>query len=53
MIYCDDCGTRFSSGICPNCKEELYIFETQYEDLPETLSQEFINKVKQQKAEVK
>jgi len=48
MSYCSDCGTKLSNGICPNCSEELYIFETQYEDLPE-LSNDFAEKVEQQK----
>ena len=49
MANCEDCGTRISNGICPNCQEELFIFETQYEDLPEKLSDEFMNKVKEQR----
>jgi hypothetical protein len=51
MGYCDDCGTKLSGGICPNCQEELYIFENQHEDLP-PLSDEFSEKVKQQRKEV-
>ena len=23
--YCEDCGTRMGSGICPNCDEEVVI----------------------------
>jgi hypothetical protein len=50
MAYstCEDCGTKLSGGICPNCSEELFIYTTQYEDLPETLSEEFTDKVKEQ-----
>lgn len=47
-MNCQDCGTKLSSGICPNCSEELFIFKTQYEDLPE-LSDDFVEKVGQQK----
>lgn len=49
MAYCEDCGTKLSGGICPNCSEELYIYENQYEYLPEQLSDEFTDKVKEQR----
>ena len=49
MTHCDDCGTKLSGGICPNCSEELYIFIEQNEYLPENLSDEFVDKVKEQK----
>jgi hypothetical protein len=42
-----------SSGTCPNCEEELYIYETQYDDLPEILSGEFADAVTKQQAERK
>ena len=48
--YCDDCGTKLSEGICPNCSEELYIYETQTDDLPEILSDEFYKKVIEQES---
>jgi hypothetical protein len=48
MSRCNDCGTKLSNGTCPNCQEELYIFENQYEDLPEQLSNEFTDKVRGQ-----
>ena len=51
MSYCENCGTKLSDGTCPNCEEELYIYETQYDDLPETLSDEFAEKVAEQEAE--
>lgn len=51
MTHCENCGTRIYSGICPNCHEELYIFETQAEFLP-PLSDEFASQVKEQRAEV-
>lgn len=47
--HCSDCGTRLSDGICPNCSEELFIFTTQQEYLPDKLSDKFIEKVKEQK----
>ena len=48
MSYCKDCGIKMSSGICPNCQEELYIYTEQSESLPEQLSPEFSAKVKEQ-----
>ena len=51
--YCDDCGTKISSGICPNCQEELYLFTSQSEDLPEKLSPEFSSKVQKQVEELR
>lgn len=47
---CPDCGTKLSKGICPNCAEELYIYNTQFEDLPEDISDEFMQKVLEQEA---
>ena len=32
---------------CPNCDEELYIYENQYEDLPHDLSVGFSIKIKE------
>jgi uncharacterized Zn finger protein (UPF0148 family) len=49
MPYCEDCGNKLSDGTCPNCQEELYIFENQYEDLPEKISDEFSDKINSQK----
>lgn len=53
MAYkaCKNCGTRIYNNTCPNCQEELYIVETQSEDLPPTLSPEFSRKVSEQRAE--
>lgn len=47
--HCNDCGTKMYAGVCPNCQEELYIAETQYEDIVQPLSDEFLHKVKEQK----
>lgn len=47
-MYCEDCGTKLSGGICPNCSEELYIYREQYDDLPDQLSDEFAEKVEEQ-----
>ena len=33
--YCEDCGTRYSDGYCPNCHEEAFIRATQSEWLPD------------------
>lgn len=49
MAHCEDCGTKLDGGICPNCSEELYIYENQYEYLPDSLSDDFVDKVKEQK----
>lgn len=46
--YCEDCGCRMYDGICPNCMEELYIYETQSEDLLEPLGGDFASKVREQ-----
>lgn len=45
---CEDCGTRRYGRTCPNCSEELFIYETQNEFLPETLSTGFVDKVREQ-----
>ena len=46
---CIDCGTKLLNGICPNCSEELYIYKEQFEFLPPYLSDDFLDKVKEQK----
>lgn len=46
--YCTDCGTRYSDGLCPNCHHDAHLYETQYEYLPEVLSEEFVEKVVEQ-----
>ena len=53
-MNCIDCGSKIYGGICPNCQEELYIFETQiYPDgMDIILSDDFTRKVKEQKVEV-
>lgn len=48
MSYCEDCGTKKEKSICPNCHEELYIFETQYEDIA-CVSEEFRSKIEEQR----
>lgn len=48
MAHCEDCGTRMSNGMCPNCQEERFIFETQHEYLPPNLSEDFMRKVTEQ-----
>jgi hypothetical protein len=47
MAYkaCEDCGTRLSDGYCPNCHEELAIFE---QDPGGEFSQEFMDQVTEQ-----
>lgn len=50
---CEDCGGRISDGMCPNCQEELFIFETQSDWRPDELSEEFMAKVEEQREQVK
>jgi hypothetical protein len=53
--HCEECGTTTPGGICPNCQEELYIYDTQYLPyagmMPE-LSNEFMGKVREQRNEI-
>jgi hypothetical protein len=47
-MHCEDCGTKLDAGICPNCQEELYIFEQQgLDDCP--ASADFMRKVAEQR----
>lgn len=50
MPYCDNCGTRLSGGVCPNCQEESYIYENQIfvDGTDIELSDDFAEKVNQQ-----
>ena len=50
-MNCEDCGTKFSDGMCPNCHEELFILETQGEYI-DMISDEFAAKVAEQRREV-
>jgi len=52
-MNCMNCGTKLSNGICQRCQEEFYIVTEQYEFLPDSLSEDFIDKVKRQKEDVK
>lgn len=53
MSACDDCGTKLSDGICPNCCEELFIYEEQIlrHDMDIQPSEEFMRKVDEQRKE--
>ena len=51
MAYCENCGTKLSYGTCSNCQEELYIFENQWHEDPFELSDEFKEKINEQKKE--
>ena len=53
MTKCLNCGCYLNSGICSNCQEELYIFENQFDDLPESISDDFVEKIKEQRATLK
>lgn len=49
---CADCGTRLREGRCGNCHEELVIFEDQNEFLPPNVSDEFMQKVVEQRQQI-
>ena len=56
MGYCPDCGCKSYNGACTNCHEELYIIDQYYEmegELEYPLSDEFVEKVELQRADVK
>lgn len=49
-MRCQDCGTLLrSSGACPNCQEELVIFDEQMGEDPVPVSQAFMDKVDEQR----
>ena len=48
MKTCEDCGCRVYNGICSNCKEELYIYETQFDDMIKPISDAFMKRVTEQ-----
>lgn len=50
--YCEDCGCKRYGGICSNCQEELYIYENQSEYADAPYSEEFIEKVGEQRREL-
>jgi len=49
MKTCEDCGCTLRNGICTNCEEELFIYDYQMDDWSLELSEEFKNKVKEQR----
>lgn len=49
--YCNDCGNKTYDDICPNCHEELYLYEN--EDLGESLSDHFMEKVSEQRQQTR
>lgn len=51
MTACENCGCRVYSGICSNCCEELYILEHQAADIEQPLSEEFLAKAAEQRAQ--
>lgn len=53
MKTCINCGCSLERGICSNCQEELFIIENQSEFIDYPLSDEFLNKVKEQREEIK
>lgn len=50
-MHCDDCGTKYSNGVCPNCHEEAFIIGTQSNYLPDYLSDDFVRKAEMQEVE--
>lgn len=55
MAYqsCPDCGTRTYNSACPNCHEETFIMQNQFEDMATPVSDEFVAKVQEQKEVIK
>ncbi len=51
-MHCENCGTRISNGLCPNCHEEAFIIETQSDYLPD-LSDEFVQTADRQRKAAK
>lgn len=51
--HCDDCGTKLSDGICPNCHEELFINDYQMPEFDIPVSKKWAEKVKEQREEVR
>jgi hypothetical protein len=49
MPNCEDCGCKLRNGICGNCQEELAIATFQSEDIDFPLSDNFKNKIEEQK----
>jgi hypothetical protein len=47
MSYCEDCGTKLSNGLCPNCQEEAVIIE-RFAGEGNTFSNEFLQKAAEQ-----
>jgi len=53
-MTCQDCGCKVYNGHCVNCHEETYIMEQNSQnDEPIGFSQEFWDKVSEQKEEAK
>ena len=51
--YCENCGCSLRYGICTNCLEELYIHDYQSEYISDPLSNDFLEKIGQQRKELK
>ena len=47
MAHCENCGTKMSDGLCPNCEEEAVIIETQG-DVADGFSDQFRRKADDQ-----
>ena len=50
--HCEDCGCILEKGICSNCHEELFILTYQAEYIDQPLSNEFVEKAKEQEGDV-
>ena len=53
MNYCQDCGEKLFRNICKNCQEELYINDYQMPIDPIPVSDEWKQKVSDQRKIVK
>lgn len=53
MKNCEKCGSRLEKNICSNCEEELFIETFQGEYIDHPLSNEWQEKTKKQRIDVR
>ena len=53
MEYCQECGTRLTQNICPNCEEELFILT--YQEFPDDdfVGKDFLDEAESQRDKVR
>lgn len=47
-MRCEDCGTKYRGGLCPNCHEEAYIANYQSDTYDGGFSREFLERADEQ-----